>query len=65
MQVGTFFENAAKCEDTENVCKYQEIKGDMPVNTTNNMTFGFGGITGKESNLLLPKNYFCFAKIEN
>ena len=65
MQVGTFFENAAKCEDTKKVCNFEELKGDLPVNTTTNMTFGFKGVTAQGANIEIPKNYFCFAKVLN
>lgn len=61
MQIGTFFENAAKCVDTEKVCRSEEIKGDLPVNTTTNMTFGFESLADLSSkDILLPKNYFCY-----
>ena len=65
MQIGTFFENAAKCEDTKKVCNFQELKNGIPVNSTTNMTLGFNEVKGSDVNVNIPKNYFCFTKIIN
>ena len=47
------------------MCQFQELKGDRPVNTTTNLTLGYNEVKGSVVNVIIPKNYFCFARIVN